>query len=97
MTTYNVVKEGDVLKLSFGAPVSNDQIVRDAITAVKDLNLVGGKIVKFNGPASLPVAMALAHEVGHKFGAVAAFDPKLGKYVVDISHDPDLKVGDLVD
>jgi CRISPR-associated protein Csx3 len=95
--TYNIVRDGDVLKLSFGAPAQNDQIVRDAVAAVKALKLEGGKVIKLNGPASLPVAIALSHEVGHLFGAVAAFDPKLGKYVVAISHDPDFAIGDLID
>jgi CRISPR-associated protein Csx3 len=97
MSTYNVVRDGDVLKLSFGAQAQNDQIVKDAVAAVKALELEGGKVIKLNGPASLPVAIALSHEVGHLFGAVAAFDPKLGKYVVAISHDPDFAVGDLID
>lgn len=94
--TYSVILEGEILKLSFGAPAQNDQIVRDAVAAVKALSLQGGKVIKLNGPASLPVAIAIAHEVGHLYGAVAAFDPKLGKYVVAISHDPSLKVGDLI-
>ena len=97
MSTYNITREGDTLKLSFGAPAQNDQIVRDAVAAVKALNLEGGKVVRLNGPASLPVAIAIAHEIGHLYGAVAAFDPKLGKYVVAISHDPEFSVGDLID
>lgn len=85
------------LKLGFGTPAQNDEIVCDAVAAVKALELSGGKVVKLNGPASLPVAIAIAHELGHLFGAVAAFDPKLGKYVVAVSHDPSLVVGDLID
>lgn len=96
-STYNIKLEGDVLKLSFGTPAQNDQIVKDAVEAIKNLNLEGGKIIKLNGPASLPVAIALSHEVGHIYGAIAAFDPKLGKYVVAISHDPEFKIGDLID
>lgn len=95
--TYSVILEGDVLKIGFGVPAQNDQIVKDAVVAVKELSLQGGKVIKLNGPASLPVAIAIAHEVGHLYGAVAAFDPKLAKYVVAISHDPSLKVGDLID
>ena len=98
MSAYNVVLEGtDTLKLSFGASAQNDEIVKDAIEGVKALNLAGGKVIKFNGPASLPVACALAHAVAHLFGAVACYDPKLSKYVVAISHDPDYQVGDLID
>lgn len=98
MTTYNVVLEGtELLKLSFGAPAQNDEIVKDAIAGVKALDLKGGKVMKLNGPASLPVAIAIAHEIGHLYGAIAAYDPKLGKYVVAISHDPEFEIGQLID
>lgn len=101
MMTYNVqILEGGenvTLKIGFGQPAQNDQIVRDAVYGIKALKLEGGKVVKLNGPASLPVAIAIAHEVAHIYGAVAAFDPKLGKYVVAVSHDPELRVGDLID
>jgi CRISPR-associated protein (Cas_csx3) len=46
---------------------------------------------------SLPVAMALAHAVAHRFGFVAMRDPKLGKFVVAISHDPAVRPGDLLE
>lgn len=95
--TYNVEINGDILKVGFGSPAQNDQIIKDAIAGVKALDLQGGKVIKINGPASLPVAMALAHEVGHIYGVVAAFDPKMGQYVVAISHDPDYAPGDLID
>lgn len=81
------------LGLAFGEPAQNDRIVCDAVAAMKALNLKGGKLVRFNGPASLPVAMALCHAVAHIFAAVAVFDPKLQKYVVCVSHDPDHPVG----
>lgn len=99
--SFNIVREsgqeGDLLRLSFGAPAQNDEIVRDAIAAIGALHLKGGKVVRLNGPSSLPVAIAIAHSVGHLYGAVAAYDPKLGKYVVSVSHDPDHMVGDLID
>jgi len=95
--TYCVVLEGDdVMKVSFGAPAQNDDIVRDAVAGVKALNLQGGKLLKINGPASLPVAIAIGHEVSHLYGAIGVFDPKLGKYVVAVSHDAEYKVGDLI-
>ena len=88
------------LRVSFGDPAQNDTIVRDAEAALAALNLSGGPLVKVNGPASLPVAMVLAHRLGHIFGVVACYDPKLpgsAKYVVTISHDPAMKVGDLIE
>jgi CRISPR-associated protein Csx3 len=97
MSTYIIVKDGDVLRMSFGQPGSNDMIVRDAVAAIKSLRLEGGKLIRLNGPASLPVAVAIAHEIGHIFGVIAVFDPKLGKYVVAISHNPEYLVGSLID
>jgi len=92
------VKDGvTTLRLAFGAPALNDAIVRDALLALSALHREGGRGVRFNGPASLPVAMALSHAVAHLFGFVACFDPKLEKYVVAVSHDPSLKPGDLID
>ncbi|MEZ6087008.1 MAG: CRISPR-associated protein Csx3, partial [Pirellulaceae bacterium] len=69
-------------------------IVRDAIETIESLNLTGGAIIKFNGPASLPVAMALAHSVAHRYEVVACFDPKLNAYIVAISHHPTVRPGD---
>ncbi len=94
--SYNITLEGDVLKVGFGSPAENTEIVRDAVAAVKALNLQGGKLLKINGPASLPVAVALTHEVGHLYGAIGVFDPKMAGYVVAISHDPEYQVGDLI-
>lgn len=76
---------------------NNSQIVIDAINEMKKLkNLCFGKIVYFNGPASLPVAMALSHEVCHICKAVGCFDPKLNSFVICVSHDPLMEIGDLV-
>ena len=61
-----------------------------------DAEVKGGELALVNGPASLPVAMVLAHKLGHLFGAVACFDPKLGKYVVSIAHGGTYTVGQLV-
>ena len=85
-----------LVELSFGTPAQNDKIVADAVAAIAALRLKGGKGIKFNGPASLPVAMALAHAVAHLYGWVACFDPKMGRYVVAISHDPAFRPGDLL-
>jgi len=101
MATYHITIEQDVLRVAFGDPAQNDQIVRDAVARLDEMmasgELAGGKVIKINGPASLPVACVIAHAVAHLYGAVGVFDPKLGKYVVAISHDPELKVGDLID
>ncbi|HUI57290.1 MAG TPA: CRISPR-associated protein Csx3 [Bryobacteraceae bacterium] len=84
------------LRIGFADPADNTRIVPDAVAAITALRLAGGRGVHFNGPASLPVAMALAHAVAHLYGYVACFDPKLGGYVVAISHTPDVRPGQLL-
>jgi CRISPR-associated protein Csx3 len=98
---YKIEKNADVLKVGFGTPAQNDEIVRDAVDRLADMHksgeLAGGKLIKINGPASLPVAITIAHAVGHLYEVVAVFDPKLAKYVVAVSHGADIKPGDLID
>ncbi len=104
MRTYNVSAalvlviqaSGALLTLKFGEQAQNTEIVPDAVGAIKVLALAGGSIVLLNGPASLPVAIAIGHELSHLYGAVACFDPKLNGYVVAVSHDPQWVVGSLI-
>lgn len=84
------------VKVGFGEPAQMPQILPDAVAAVKSLKLTGGKLLKFNGPCAVPVAMALAHEVAHLYAAVAFFVPMEAAYVVCISHDPELAIGQYV-
>jgi CRISPR-associated protein Csx3 len=59
--------------IGFGEPASNTEIVPDVIAALASLKLQGGRGIHFDGPASLPAAMALAHTVAHLYGYVACF------------------------
>ena len=92
---------GEVLKVWFGEPSQNDEIVRATVDRLDEMTesgeLSGGKLIKINGPASLPVAVAIAHGVNHIYETVAVFDPKLAKYVVAVTHSTDYVVGDLID
>ncbi len=101
MTTYKIELEGDVLRINFGQPAQNNQIVKDAEARLEEMSeagiLKGGTLLKINGPASLPVACVLTHKVAHLYGAIGVFDPKLGKYVICITHNPDYQIGDLID
>lgn len=102
MTTYNINiekdKKGDtVLRLSFGNPAPNNQIVLDAIKRLDELDIGGGTLVKLNGPASLPVAIAIAHHIMHKFSYIGVYDPKLDMYVIVVAHGPEHKIGELID
>ncbi|MHC5762710.1 CRISPR-associated protein Csx3 [Nostoc sp.] len=101
MSTYKIdLKEG-ILRINFGEPAQNDQIVRDAAVRLEEMatsgKLAGGPLLKINGPISIPVAFVLAHKLAHIYGAVAFYDPKLGKYVICITHNPSYKLGDLID
>ena len=103
-STYTITRDADgVLRVAFGKPSANDQIVRDAVARLDAMTkagkLNGGGLLKINGPASLPVAMVLGHKLSHLFEAVACFDPKLNKYVVAISHspNPNYTIGNLID
>jgi CRISPR-associated protein Csx3 len=104
MTTYQIELQGNVLKVNFGEPAQNDQIVKDAAARLAQWlekgELIGGELLKINGPASLPVACVLAHGVSHLYGAIAVWDPKFppaGKYVIAITHHPDFPLGLVID
>ena len=87
-----------LVEVRFGDEAAgNDQLVPAAITAVKTLSLKGGRGILFNGPASLPIALALAHAVAHLYQFVAWYDPKLSRYVVGISHCAEVRPGDLIE
>lgn len=106
MTSFNIELQGEVLKVGFGEPAQNDQIVKDAAARLDKMmesgELSGGALLKINGPASVPACYVIAHKVAHLYGAIAVFDPKLGekgtsKYVVCISHNPAYKLGDVIE
>lgn len=101
MVTYNIERNEDTLLVNFGEPARNDQIVKDAAARlekmVKSGELRGGQLLKINGPVSIPAAFVLAHRLCHLFGAIGCFDPKLGKYVICITHNPEYNLGDVID
>ena len=100
MSSYTIVYTDGILKIGFGLSADNDVLVREADERCRQLVadgvLKGGELIRINGPASLPVAMVIAHRIGHLYGAVACFDPKLASYVVVISHTPRHQIGDLI-
>lgn len=102
MASYKInLEEGNLLRVAFVDPAQNDQIVRDAVERLGELvktgELAGGPVLRINGPASLPVAVAIAHATAHLYEVVGVYDPKLGKYVVAVSHGAAFKPGDLID
>jgi CRISPR-associated protein Csx3 len=101
MTTYKIELKDDILRISFGEPAQNDQIVKDAAARLEEMvtngELTGGSLIKINGPVSIPVAFVMAHKVAHIYSAVGIYDPKLTRYVISITHNPEYKLGDLID
>lgn len=103
MTTYNIEidQKANLLTIGFGTPAQNNQLVKDADNALQQLidskKITGGELIKINGPASLPVAMVLSHNLSHLYQAIAVYDPKLSKYVVSIVHGDRYNIGDLID
>lgn len=85
------------LKVAFGVPAQNDEIILCASNLMDELTIPHGRVVKVNGPASLPVAMLLAHTLAHISKAVACYDPKMAAYVVAITHDPAYPLGSLIE
>lgn len=100
MKTYRIERAADtkhtVYRIGFGDPATNQDIVREVARHFKDEPPHGGGVLLIDGPASLPVAFVLCHAVAHLYGAVAVKDPKLGGFVVCVSHDPTHTVGDLI-
>lgn len=90
----------DTLKLKFGEAASNDEIVAYIEKILKQKietkEILGWEIIKLDWPASLPVAVVLAHKLAHLYGTIAVRDPKMGKFVVAVSHSGNFKVWDMI-
>lgn len=112
--TVNGGTEATLFRVGFGDPAQNDAIVQDADARFKEIfsetekpeDIDGamkparnGELALVNGPASVCAALVIGHNIAHRFGAVAGFDPKIPgdkKYVICITHTPKYKLGDLV-
>ena len=99
--TVTPTTAGATLKVALPQGHSGPDLVRDLEEQLAELKLsgqlVGGGLVVVDGPSTVPCAYVYSHHLGHLFGAVAHLDPKLGGFVVAISHNPGFAVGDLID
>lgn len=97
---YHLDLVWDTLKIKFGEAASNDEIVsyveKQLKQKIETKEISGGEIIKLDWPASLPVAVVLAHKLAHLYGTIAVWDPKLGKFVVAVSHSGNFKVWDMI-
>ncbi len=103
-STYIITRDKNgILRVGFGTPGDNTQIVKDAAVRLDAMEeageLSGGDLLKINGPASLPVAMFLGHRLSDLFEVIACFDPRMDQYVIAISRSSDSKyaVGNVID
>lgn len=101
MSAFYISRDGLVLRVRFGDPAAGDTVVRDAQTAILDLErrgeLSGGGLLCIDGRCSVAVAVLLGHALAHLFAALAVFDPKLNGYIISVSHHPDWAIGQVVD
>lgn len=99
MAIYNLSLSGDTLTVGFNPsqPASNDQLCAFVRLELMSIDFPGGKLIKINGAASLPIALVLGHKLQALYGAIGVYDPKLQKYVIAISNSKDFHVGDLVE
>jgi CRISPR-associated protein Csx3 len=101
-SSFFVKIEGNVLLMDFNRlqEVSNARLVKDASAELDRLvasgELRGGELLKINGPVSLPVSYVISHRVSHLYKAIAMFDPKMSRYVVTSSNNPQYRLGDTI-
>ena len=64
-------RESIMLKIGFGDPAQNNQIVKDVESKMVAMETegLGGELVLINGPASLPVAVVLSHHLIHRLSS----------------------------
>lgn len=77
--------------------VESPELVRAVCKAISELKLAGGCYIKVSGPMTDIVTMTIAHALGHKYSAVALFDPLLQKYVVCKTINPNFPLGMTID
>ncbi|MBE9241204.1 hypothetical protein [Synechocystis salina] len=108
MSSYHLRLEGDILYGAFNRaePTSGDRLVVDAAQAVDEMIqqgvLVGGNLLKIEGPQSVAVAYTLAHLLAPLYGAIAVMDPKACRrgykvYIVAISRVKEYPLGSLIE
>ncbi|MDY6806009.1 MAG: CRISPR-associated protein Csx3 [Cyanobacteriota bacterium] len=106
MSSYEINIAGDTLKLKFGSPATGEEIVKDAAMRLEEMvasgELPGGPLLKIDGPCTVAAAYVIGHRVSHLYGAIAIFDPKVGKngtkaFIVAISHNPSYRVGEIIE
>lgn len=110
MYSYQIKLEKDVLIVGFNRvkPAQGDVLVLDTFEQLEMMINNGEiptekKLLKIDGPQSIPVAYVIAHKLAHLYEAIAVLDPKIGKkgyknYIVTTTHgSKKYKVGQIIE
>ena len=104
-STFFANVEGDILKVGC-VRTDGNQIAIDAAARIDELiasgKLRGGKLIKVNGKATLLSSYVIASRLGHLYGAIAVYDPKIcdmgiDRYIVALSHGSGMAVGSVLE
>jgi CRISPR-associated protein Csx3 len=78
VTTYTIEFKEGILRINFGEPAQNDQIVQDTTPRLEEMvqsgEFAGGQFLRINGPVSIPVAFVSAHKLAHIHGEISSFN-----------------------
>jgi CRISPR-associated protein Csx3 len=93
---YNIKEGVRMVVIEFEIPGGVLDVARlgDAIAAAPAIP--GTKIVGISGRGPVWLYAALTHHY-HYARAVATYEPRLGKFIVVVTHTPELRVGDVID
>ena len=101
--SFLIYWENDILiaKIKNGKEVDGDQILRDAKAQLEGLINSGklprgNRLLKIDGRSTVLAGFLIADRLAHRYSSLAVFDPKLGKYVVTISHSQDYQIGQVL-
>lgn len=93
---YSLILKEDILSISSAEDLPSAVAVCEMNSALKNLNLTGGRLLKIKGNVPLAVSFTLTHAVANLYGAVAVYDSELDRYIVSICHGPGFKIGDII-
>lgn len=80
--------------------VEGNILIKEAAQKIDDLInsqiIKGGELLKINGKSSVAVSYMIAHKLGHLYGNIAVWDPKLCDYVITLRHGGKYAEGELI-
>ena len=96
-----IIRKENVFDVKFIGNAQNDKWVKEAYKRLDEMEttgeILGGGPIKITGKISMAVIVPICHKLAQYFSAISIFDPRLNRYVVVISNNPGLKVGELIE